>query len=239
MSVDHTESVRSKAGGVTIAIRGGTSAMDWKKKIRQRVLVCVSVALSSVALVLATTDSATAQAPPQATGTPTGYKVTLNIAFSKDNGATYTTALDLTDVDIAAVAPGETVTTQQANLSAGTYNRARLILTCTMKLKGSATFGGTTYITTSGGGTVAGPAANAAEGSYAIPASTGFCLGPTETVQSEPAPNPGSITFTVGAGQIPIFNFSVANSLNLNGAPASPALSPGFFNISMAIVTSP
>ena len=164
---------------------------------------------------------------PQATGTPTVYRITFSVTFRNKATQQYVdpAPFDVTELNIAGVNPGDTVSSGGASLPTADYDKAKATINCTAKIQGSVTFSGTTYFT-NGGGTFSttGPAA---EGSYSLPGS--LCTPPSATFESPDFTPPihigGTLTLT----------FNVANSLWLNGAPGSPVLSPGPFSVSMTV----
>lgn len=131
---------------------------------------CVTVGLIG-ALVLTTAGNSIAQTIV-ATGSPTVFKITMKkFEVSSDGGASYTTvkAGDV-EIDLAAADAGSLVGrfAREANIAAGDYNKGRVTVSCTMKLKGSLTHEGTTYYTTAAGGTST-DAADLAEGTITAP----------------------------------------------------------------------
>lgn len=157
-----------------------------------------------------------------ATATPTTYKITFTLNFRNKATQIFTTgAVTATDVDIVGVAPNSNVNSVFVNIPTGDYDKAKVTMNCAIKLKGSVTSSGTTYVTTSAGGTATSGAA--AEGSYNFPAA--ICTPPNVTFES-PVFNPA---LQIG-GQITI-KFDAANSLELNGT----TLSPGQFSANMTV----
>lgn len=208
--------------------------MGSRNRIRQKLLEYILVMLSSIALVLATADSATAAT---ATNDPDAYKITFELRFRKQGAAAFPSSPNVTgtNLDIAAGGPGSTAATLAASVDTGfKYDKAQATLTCTVKLKGSVTCpasicgSATTYYTTSGGGvSTTGPAA---EGSYSFP---GPCSGLTSVTFESPVFSPaldigGTLDFT--------FNAAGALELDFTGIPpAGPQLSAGSFSASMTI----
>lgn len=207
--------------------------MDPKSALRKRVRRWVSLALSSIALVLAPAAVSMAQT---ATGTPQAYKITFSVEFSSNGGTSYTGALTGKEFNIGTenVAGGGTAATfTVTGLSGSSFNRVKGKFTCATKMKGSvactlaACNTTDTFFTTAGGGaSTSGPAA---EGTYTLTA--GPCAGVAEaTFESNVFDPPFRIGGTV------VFTFDAAGSLNLNftGAPPTgPVLSPGQFSVTM------
>lgn len=117
-----------------------------------------------------------------ATGTPTAFKVIIKqFELSSNGGQTYTTVYqgDL-EVDLATVNVGSFAETiaQEVSIAAGAYDKGRITVSCTFKLKGSLTHQGTTFVTTASGGTSTN-AADLAEGTLEVPDGFGGCSGGT------------------------------------------------------------
>jgi hypothetical protein len=194
--------------------------------IRRALTWGVVVTLVGGVLVLATAVISFAQ---QATGTPTIYKVTVKkVEFSSDGGTTFVTLKEADqEMDIASVNAGALAANYAsgATLPAATYNRIRVTISCTIKLRGNVSFGGITYYTTSTGGTSA-VAGNLAEGSYTVPAGAG-CAGGQLT-------STDTVSFAVIEGQGKTMNvsFDVTGSIRLDGAPGGATLSPNTVTVS-------
>jgi hypothetical protein len=154
-----------------------------------------------------------------ATGTPTVYKVTVKkVEFSTDAGTTFVTLREADQqIDIASVNAGALAGSYAsgASLPAGTYNRIRVTISCTIRLRGQVTFGVNTYYTTAAGGTAINDATQLAEGAFTIP--TPPCAGGNLTDTS-------TVTFPVIEGQAKTVdvNFDVTGGIRLD----VPALSP-------------
>lgn len=209
--------------------------MDPRNRTREKWIGYILLMLSSIALVLATADSATAAT---ATNDPTTYKITFELRFRKQGEKTFPTTANVfgTKLDIAAGAPGSTTATLKANVDTGfKYDKAEATLTCTVIVKGSVTCPAATcgvaitYYTTSGGG-VSTTVGDLNEGSYSFP---GPCSGKASVPVESPVFDPplnigGTLDFT--------FNAAGALELSFTGIPpAGPQLSPGAFSASMTI----
>ncbi len=208
--------------------------MDPRNRTHEKWIGYILLMLSSIALVLATLDSAMAAT---ATNDPEAYKITFELRFRKEGGVAFPTSASVTgtNLDIAAGAPGSTAATLAASVDTGfKYDKAQATLTCTVILKGSVTCPAatcgveTTYYTTSGGGvSTTGPAV---AGSYSFP---GPCSGLTSVTFESPVFSPplnigGTLDFT--------FNAAGALELSFTGIPpAGPQLSPGSFSASMTV----
>lgn len=172
----------------------------------------------ALALVLSATTAAFAQAPT-ATGTPTVYKVTVKkVEFSSDAGTTYITGKEADqEMDIASVNAGALAANYASGvvLPSATYNRIRVTLSCTIRLRGSVAFGGQTYYTTGAAGTstVAG---NLAEGAFTVPAAGG-CVGGLLT-------STDTVSMTVFEDQAKTVNvsFNVTGAIRLDVNVLSP-----------------
>lgn len=184
--------------------------------MRRAVMWGVAISLIGAALVLATAAISSAQ---DATGTPTIYKVTVKkVEFSSDGGTTFITLREADqEMDIASVNAGAAAANYASGLSLtpASYNRVRVTISCTIKLRGSVAFAGTTYYTTSAGGTSTS-AGNLAEGSFTIPASAG-CSGGTLTSTE-------TLSFTVIQDQPKTVNvdFNVTGAIRLDVVVLSP-----------------
>jgi hypothetical protein len=158
-----------------------------------------------------------------ATATPTSYKITFTLNFRNQATQVFTTgAVTATDLDIVGVIPGANVSNVFVNIPTGVYDNARVIMNCAVRLQGSVTSGGTTYVTTSGGGTATSGAA--VEGPYNFPSNV--CTPPSVTIVppndfDPPLRIDGRITIT----------FNAADSLQLNGT----TLSAGTFSANMTV----
>jgi len=184
----------------------------------------LSLAVGTIAQLCLSPAIASAQLS-QASGTPAVYKLTFSANFRDAVTGQFlaTPPFDVTDLDIAGVSPNSSVSSGGASIPVSTYDKVKATLNCTVKLKGSVTFSGTTYFTTSGGGvSTTGPAA---EGTYSLPAL--LCTPPSVTFESPVFATPFSIGGTV------TLTFNAADSILLNGAPGSPALSAGPFSVTM------
>jgi len=182
--------------------------------------------LGALALMMITAHSVTAAT---ATGTPDTYKITFEVRFRKQGEAAYPSAANVvgTDVDVTGVSPGGTTATMTATVDVGNYDKVQVIMNCTVKLKGSVSYSGSTYVTTAAGGV--STSGSAAEGSYSLPSA--FCSGGTTVTIESPTFSP---PFTVGGTVTITFNAAGALSLDFTGAPPSgPVLSPGAFSASM------
>lgn len=207
--------------------------MDPNSLLPKRVTRCVSLAVSSLALLLAPATVSMAQT---ATGTPQVYKITFSVEFSSNGGTSYTGALTAKEFNIGSdsVSAGGTAATFTVTGLSGSFNRVRGKFTCATKMKGSATCSAancgveTTVFTTAGGG--ASDTGPAAEGTYTL--SVGPCAGKAEaTFESNVFATP----FTIG-GTV-VFRFDAAGSLflNFNGIPpALPVFTPGPFGVTMS-----
>lgn len=206
--------------------------MDPRSALQKRVTRWVSLALSSIALVLAPAAVSMAQT---ATGTPQTYKITFSVEFSSNGGTSYTGALSGKECDIGSesVTPGGTACTFTATGLSGTFNRVKGKFTCATRMKGSVTCPAatcgvdTTFNTTTGGG--ASTTSAAAEGTYTL--AVGPCAGVAEATFESPIFDP---PFTIG-GTV-VFTFDAAGSLFLNFTgipPAGPVFSPGPFGVTM------
>gem|GEM_PF-3856298 len=183
--------------------------------------------LSSIALVLATAESATAAT---AVADPQTYKITFELKFRKQNGA-FSSSPNVTgtNLDIASGGPGSTTATLAANVDTGSkYDKAEATLNCTVILKGSVADLGTTYYTTSTGG-ISQNVADLAPGPYKFP---GTCSAASSITFPSPVFDPpleigGTLKFT--------FNAAGALQLDYTGIPpAGPQLSAGPFSATMS-----
>lgn len=168
----------------------------------------------------------------QASGTPTVYRLTFSANFRDAVTGQFlaTPPFDVTDLDIAGVSPNSSVSSSGVSIPVSTYDQVKATLNCTVKLSGSVTFSGTRYSTTSAGGVLATDPLvvltdPAVAGSYSLPAL--LCTPPSVTFTSPVFATPFSIGGTV------TLTFNAADSLLLNGAPGSPALSAGPFSVTM------
>lgn len=208
--------------------------MDPRNRTHEKWIGYILLMLSSIALVLATADSATAAT---ATNDPTSYQITFELRFRKQGEAAFSTSANVTgtNLDIAAGGPGSTTATLAASVDTGfQYDKAQATLTCTVILKGSVTCPAatcgveTTYYTTSGAGASTDPG-QLKEGSYKFP---GPCAAASSVTFESPVFSPplqigGTLNFT--------FNAAGALELSFTGIPpAGPQLSPGAFSATMS-----
>ncbi len=162
----------------------------------------------------------------QASGTPTVYKLTFSVNFRSKTTQQYlaTPPFDVTALDIGSANVNSNVSSGGASLPVDDYDKFKATINCTMTLKGSVTFGATYFTTGAGGVSTTGPAVT---GDYTLPAL--LCTPPSATFESQVFDPPIHIGGTI------ILIFNVADSLLLNGAPGSPALSAGPFSVQMSI----
>jgi hypothetical protein len=190
------------------------------------------IGLFGVTLILTAAAIASAQ---DKTFQPEVYEVTLKkVEFSTDNGATYVTLVekDLT-FNIAAANAGALVGNYVtgAGLPLGTYNRMRITVSCSMRLKAETQNLNITYRTTDAGTTCADPPGpcGATAGTAKFTAPAAICPTGNFTGQSPP----GVIQFTVQEGKsvTALVDFNTANAAAL----FIPNIFPGAINADMTI----
>lgn len=167
-----------------------------------------------VVLVLAAPSPAPAQ-----TADPDVYSATVRrIQFFKsstpasnalpDHARVADVEIDLRSFSAGAVA----ATYGTVPLSPGTYNVVRVTVSCTFKLKGSLTSGGTTFFTTATGTSVVGPAT---EGTFTAPSPP--CAQDPYGVLGSVIVTDAQISFQVGGAAPPAakITFNTTNTLQL------------------------
>lgn len=138
---------------------------------------------------------------------------------SDADGGTFRAEIELTRYLRIDVQTRSDNKTSEYRFGLGSYNEVRTTISCTFRIKGSVTFGGTTYYTTASGAASTSAAA-LAEAAVTIPSSS--CPSGVLTDTS-------SVNVAVAAGQPTTINvvFDVTGSIRLDGAPLIPAISPG------------
>lgn len=148
-----------------------------------------------------------------ASGTPEIYKVRITkFELSSDNGTTWVTVFSGTSdwIDIASVTAGQKAGEffSRLQVAPGTYNKVRVTVSATFRMKGSVAYSGNTYYTSASGATTT--AANYAEQDITIPSGN-----PTSEE---------TMTITVGTGSTPKIvrvSFTVENKLDLYMTPGA------------------